>query len=59
MKFDFFQQIFEKYSKTKFMKIRPVGAEVVHADRRKDGQADVTKLIVSSKPSVGQGQYPP
>ena len=30
------------------MKIRPVGAELFHADRRRltDGQTDITKLIV-------------
>jgi len=29
------------------MKIRPVGAKSFHADGRKDGQSDVTKLIVT------------
>jgi len=29
------------------MKIRPVGAELFHADGRADGQTDMTKLIVS------------
>ena len=29
------------------MKIRPVGAELFHADRRTDGQTDMTKLIVA------------
>jgi len=28
------------------MKIRPVGAELLHADSRADGQADLTKLRV-------------
>jgi hypothetical protein len=28
------------------MKIRPLGAELVHVDRRTDGHADMTKLIV-------------
>ena len=36
-----------------FMKIRPVGAEFFHADRRTDGRADartdITKLIVASR----------
>jgi hypothetical protein len=27
------------------MKIRPMGAELFHADRRTDGQTDMTKLI--------------
>jgi hypothetical protein len=29
------------------MKIRLVGDELFHADRRKDGQTDMTKLIVA------------
>jgi len=29
------------------MKIRPVGAELIHADRRTDGQTDMAKLIVA------------
>ena len=29
------------------MKVRPGGAELVHADRRAVGQADMTKLIVA------------
>ena len=29
------------------MKIRPVGAELFHADRRTDGQTDVLKLTVA------------
>jgi hypothetical protein len=29
------------------MKIRPVGAELFHADGRTDGQTDMTKLIVA------------
>ena len=29
------------------MKIRPVGAELLHADRRTDGRTDMTKLIVA------------
>jgi hypothetical protein len=28
------------------MKIRPVGAELIHADRWTDGQTDLTELIV-------------
>ena len=30
-----------------FMKIRPVGAEVFHEDRRWDGRTDMTKIIVA------------
>jgi hypothetical protein len=29
------------------MKIRPVGAELFHADGRTDGRTDMTKLIVA------------
>ena len=29
------------------MKIRPVGAQLSHADGRTDGQTDMTKLIVA------------
>jgi len=28
------------------MKIRPVGVELFHADRRTDGRTDMTKLIL-------------
>ena len=40
MKQEFSRQIFEKYSNIKFLKIRPVEAEVFHADRRTDRQTD-------------------
>ena len=36
MKLEFSGQFFEKYSN--FMKIRSVGVELLHADRRTDGQ---------------------
>ena len=29
------------------MKVRPVGAELFHADRRTNGRTDMTKLIVA------------
>jgi len=29
------------------MKIRPVGAELLHEDRRMDGQTDMTKQLVA------------
>jgi len=32
MKFEFVQQIFEKYPKPNFMEIRPMEAELFHAD---------------------------
>ena len=45
MKIGFSQQIFRKI--TNFTKIRPVGAELCHADRKIDGRTDATKLIVA------------
>jgi len=51
MKFEFSRQILEKYPISNFIKIHPVGAELFHANRRtdgrKDGQTDMTKLIVA------------
>jgi hypothetical protein len=44
--FDFSRQILEKFSNIKFKKIRLVGAELFHVDRRTDGWIDMTKLIV-------------
>jgi hypothetical protein len=35
-----FLQFFEKYSLSYFMKIRPVGAELLHADCRTDARTD-------------------
>jgi hypothetical protein len=43
MKLEFFRQIFAKTQISRFIKIRPMGAEFFHADR----QTDVTKLIVA------------
>jgi hypothetical protein len=36
-KLEFSQEIFEKYSTSIFMKIRPLEAELFHADGYKDG----------------------
>jgi len=44
MKVEFSGHIFEKYSD--FIKVRPVGAELFHADGRAHGQTDLTKLII-------------
>jgi len=39
MKLEFSRQIFEKNTQIRnFMKIRPVGAELFHADRQTGGQ---------------------
>jgi len=35
---EFSRHVFEKYSNIKFIKIRPVGAELFHADRQTDRQ---------------------
>ena len=47
MKLEFSRQIFEKTQISSFIKIRPVGAELFHADR----QTDMTKLIVAFRNS--------
>ena len=46
MQLGFSGQIFETEI-TNFMKIRPVGAELIHADRRTYRRKDMTKLIVA------------
>jgi len=43
MKLEFSPQIYGKYKKIYFVKIRSVGAELFHAD----GRTDTTKLIVT------------
>ena len=43
MKLDFSLQIFEKIQISNFMNIRPMAAELLHAD----GRTDVTKLVVA------------
>ena len=40
MKFEICRQILEKYKKRNIMKISPVGAESLHADRQTDRQTD-------------------
>ena len=46
MKLELSRQIFEKHSNIKFYEIRPVVFQLLHADGRTDGQADMTKLRV-------------
>ena len=46
MKFEICRQILEKYKKRNIMKISPVGAESLHADRQTDRQTDMTKPIM-------------
>jgi len=43
MKLEFYQQIFEKKYLSDCMTIRPVGADLFHAD----GETEVTELIVA------------
>jgi len=40
LKVEFSQQIFEKYSNVNFHPIRPIGAELFHADDWTKGQTD-------------------
>jgi hypothetical protein len=47
MKLKLSRQIFENTQISNFMKIRPVGAEMFHADIRIDGQTDTTKVTVA------------
>ena len=46
IKFEFPQQIFEKSSNIKFIKLRPVAAKMFHAERQTDRQTGMTKLTV-------------
>jgi hypothetical protein len=41
------RQIFEEYSNAKFRDKPFLGAELLHADKKTDGQTDITKLIVA------------
>jgi len=43
MKLELCRQIFEKYSVSDFIEIRPVEAELFHAD----GRTEMTKLVVA------------
>jgi hypothetical protein len=47
MKLKFSRQIFEKYPNITIMKIRPVGADLFHADRQPDGH-DRSNISVSA-----------
>ena len=40
MKLEIYRQILEKHSNTKFITIRPLGAELFHADGRTDQRTD-------------------
>jgi hypothetical protein len=45
MKLEFSRQIFFNPPISNSMKIRPVGAELFHADGQKNTQLDMTKLV--------------
>jgi hypothetical protein len=47
MNLEFSSEIFEKSTNIKFFKIRPLGAQMYHADWWTDKQADTTKVIVA------------
>jgi hypothetical protein len=47
IKIEFPQQIFEKIQVPNFMKIRPVRAELFHAEGLSDRRTGMTKLIVA------------
>jgi hypothetical protein len=47
MKLECSRQIQKRPQITNLMKIRPVGAELFHADGQRDGWSDMTKLIVA------------
>jgi len=47
IKLEIFRQISGKYFNIKFHENLPAGAERYHADRRTDGQTNMTKLIVA------------
>jgi hypothetical protein len=53
MKHEFSRQFLEKYSIPNFTKIRPIGAELFHADRR----TEMTKLIVSFRDFANAPKY--
>ena len=51
IKLEFARQIFGKRSSISFIKLRPLEAELIHAERQTDGrtdvQTDMTKLVVA------------
>jgi hypothetical protein len=46
-KFNFLDRFSKKAQISNFIKIRPVGAELFHADRQRDGRTGMSKLIVA------------
>ena len=54
MKFEFTRQIFEKSQISSFIKIRPVGAELFHADRQTDMKLIVAFRNIANAPEKKQ-----
>jgi hypothetical protein len=46
-KVEFSRQIFEKLKRSNFIKIRPVRAELFHADGRTDRQTETAQLVAA------------
>jgi len=59
MKLEISGQVFEKDSNSNFMKIRPVRAEMFHADGKTDRQTDMTKLKVAFRNFATASKYRP
>jgi hypothetical protein len=59
MKFVFARDTLEKCSNTKFNKIHPVGDKVLHANRRTEGQTEVTQIIVAFQNFFNAPKNPP
>jgi hypothetical protein len=58
MKIEFCQRLSKNNRISNFMKIRPVGAELLHADGRKDVQTDMTKLMIAFRSFVNAPKNP-
>jgi hypothetical protein len=52
MKNEFSWQILKKYSHNIFYENQLMGAELIHVDRQPDGQAGLTKSVVTFRNSV-------
>jgi len=52
MKVEFSWQIFKKYSRIIFYENQLEGAELIHADGQTDGQAGMTKSVVTFRSSA-------
>jgi len=50
--FGFINRVLKNPQIPNFMKILPVGAELFHADGRKEGRKDMTKLTVAFRNSA-------